>query len=307
MGGGRFDPGQWQDYATTTSYATKSAAQIYTQDVIFPDFDPRNMKNGIRESRDSNDNPSSTPIIVGLDVTGSMSHVLAAMAKQGLKTLMEEVYKRKPVADPHILCAAVGDAFTDRAPLQITQFEADIRIAEQLEKLYLEQGGGGNGSEGYSLLHYFAATHTATDSFAKRQKKGYLFTVGNDGPTPEMTREQAETIFGDKLETDLRGEEILTMASRQWEIFHLHLTEGMHIGDYDDGITGRWRKQLGERAIILTDHTKMAEVIISTIQVLEGADKQKVVASWDGTTSIVVQKAVQNLTARKSGKGIVTL
>ena len=304
MGSGRFDPQDWQTYATTKNYATKSAAQIYTHSNMFADFDPKNIKNGIRESVDSTDNPASTPVIVGLDVTGSMEAVLESMAKKGLKTLFEEIYKRKPVKDPHVLCAAIGDAFVDRCPLQVTQFEADLRIAEQLEKLYLERGGGGNGSEGYALLWYFAAKHTKVDSFDKRKKKGYLFTVGDDGPTPNVTRSQLEGFLGDKEAEDYTAEQLLTMVSKQWEVFHLMVTEG---GTHSQRVQNQWQKLLGERALLLTDHTKMGEVIVSTIQVLEGASAKDVTQTWDGSTSMVVGNAIKGLAQTQKNRGIVTL
>jgi hypothetical protein len=307
MGSGRFDADDWTRYSTSRGYdkPTTKAAHIYTSSSMFADFDPKNIKGGIRESRDSADNPNSTPIIVGLDVTGSMDHVLEAMAKVGLKTLFEEVYNRKPVQDPHVLCAAIGDAYCDTAPLQVTQFEADLRIAEQLEKLYLERGGGGNDSEGYSLLHYFATKHTACDAWEKRKKKGYLFTIGDDGPTPEVLAEHVKDVFGVAGER-MSCAQILTLASRQWEVFHLMVAEG---GTFSDTRCVRpWKKLLGERALTLKDHTKMAEVIVSTIQVIEGASSKEVVDSWNGDTSMVVHEAIHNLTAHNQGVGgVVTL
>jgi hypothetical protein len=233
-----------------------------------------------------------------------MEAVLEAMAKQGLKTLFEEIYKRKPVKDPHVLVAAIGDAFCDTAPLQVSQFEADLRIAEQLEKLYLERGGGGNGSEGYGLVHYFAAKHTKVDSFDKRKKKGYLFTIGDDGPTPEVTAEQLKGFIGDVEPEDYTAEQLLTMASKQWEIFHLMVAEG---GTHSARVEQQWKKLLGERALLLTDHTKMAEVIVSTIQVLEGASAKDVVKTWNGSTAITVKDAISGLANVKKNKGVVTL
>lgn len=306
MGSGRWDPTDWQKYSTSKSYSTKTVDQIYNTSGLDENLDPKSVK--IRESRDSDDNPDSTAIIVGLDVTGSMSSVLDAMAKTGLNTLVSEIYDRRPVSDPHVMCMGIGDAeMGDRAPLQVTQFEADIRIAEQLEKIYLERGGGGNGYESYALAWYFAATHTSTDCFEKRQKKGYLFTVGDEDPTPYLLKGDIERVCGDVVEADLKLHDILTMASRQWEIFHLVVEEGFNPQHRGDSIRQKWVDVLGERAIRLTDHTKMAEVIVSTIQVHEGADHNQVVDSWDGTTSLVVQEAVKSLKKGEKQSGVVTL
>lgn len=305
MGGGRWDPGDWQGYTSSQSYSTKSTQQIFSQRGMHPDLDPSGPK--IRESRDSDDNPNSTPLIVGLDVTGSMSAVLDAMARQGLNTTVTEVYDRKPITDPHILCAAIGDVHMhDRAPLQITQFEADIRIAKQLEQLWLEGGGGGNGTESYALLWYFAAHYVQTDAWDKRQKKGYLFTVGDEGPTPGLSREEVRTVFGMAPEADVNIDALLTEVSRRWEVFHVVVNTGVAAGN-PAGIKGDWNALLGERVLWLQDHTKLAETIVSAIQVVEGHDKDAVLKSWDGSTNLVVASALKDLTKAAAGGGVVRL
>ena len=141
MGSGRWSDSDWKSYTKVNNYASKSIDEIFTKRSISDDLNPFGK---IRESRDSADNPKSTAIVVGLDVTGSMGVVLDAMARKGLNTLVNEIYNRKPVCDPHVMCLGIGDVECDRAPIQATQFEADIRIAEQLEKMFLERGGGGN-------------------------------------------------------------------------------------------------------------------------------------------------------------------
>ena len=45
----------------------------------------------VRESRDSDLNPQSNAIIVGLDVTGSMGMIADALARKGLGTMVEEI------------------------------------------------------------------------------------------------------------------------------------------------------------------------------------------------------------------------
>lgn len=55
-------------------------------------------------------------------------------------------------------------------------------------------------------------------------------------------------------------------------------------------------KILGQRAMPISDCGKIAEVIVSTLQMMAGEDKDKIISSWDGSTSLVVSKAIQGLT-----------
>lgn len=309
MGGGRWDAGDWAKYSTSKSYATKSVGAIYTSKSIHADLNPNGVTT--RESRDSADNPNSTPLIVALDVTGSMSCVLDVVAKTGLNTLASEIYGRKPIVDPHLMVMGIGDvAAGDEAPLQVSQFEADLRIAQQLENIYLEQGGGGNDSESYALAWYFAGTHTATDSFEKRSKKGYLFTIGDEMPTPNLTAKEIERVLGYAPQTDFTGEQLLTMALRQWEVFHLIVEEGNFCRSRGKStVYEAWAKLLGQRALRLSDHTKLAEVIVSTLQICEGHHYSRVVDSWDGSTALVVKHALDslNVVSTEENTGIVKL
>lgn len=79
MGCGSWTPRDWDTYSKS-SIAGKSAAGIYTSRSVKPEFDPKGIP--MRESRDSDDHPNSNAIIIGLDVTGSMSDILEGVAKK---------------------------------------------------------------------------------------------------------------------------------------------------------------------------------------------------------------------------------
>src|SRR5713101_1766112 len=147
MGSGHFDASAYRAFSATTK--GKTTDDIYAARTINKNLDPKGVK--IRESRDSADNPQATPIIVAIDVTGSMGIIADVLAREGLGTLFNELIDRKPVTDPHLMFMAVGDANCDAAPLQVSQFEADNRIVEQLTQIFLEHGGGGNNFESYNL------------------------------------------------------------------------------------------------------------------------------------------------------------
>jgi len=139
--------------------------------------------------------------------------------------------------------------------------------------------------------------HTAIDCFEKRGKKGYLFTIGDECPTPKLYKDDIIKVLGTGPQSDLTCKELLSMVSRQYEVFHIMIEEGNYMRSAHDRVVNEWTNLLGQRAIKLSDHTKLAEVIVSTIQVMEGEDKSTVVSSWDGTTGLVVGSAINSLVA----------
>lgn len=290
MGAGTFDPGAYRAYTSTT--VGKTTDQVYAARGIHKNLDPLGVK--LRESRDSADNPQSTPIIVALDVTGSMGMIADVIAREGLGTLFTGILDRKPVPNPHVMFMGVGDANCDRAPLQVSQFEADNRIVEQLTQLYLEHGGGGNNFESYNLPWYFAAFHTVHDSMEKRGKRGYLFTVGDEEVPGPLTRAQIKQFLGDDVQADLTSSDLLELAQRSYDVFHIVIEEGSHARSHLGRVLDGWTCLLGQRVIRLADHKKLAETIVSAIEVAEGADAAASAAGW-GAGGRVVLDAVKHL------------
>lgn len=293
MGSSRWSSADWATYSTKT--ATKSSRDIFRSRDMDPDLDPKGV--AMRESRDSDENPNSTAIIVATDVTGSMGMLAENLVRKGLGTLFEEIYDRKPVPDPHIMAMAIGDVNCDRAPLQVSQFEADLRIADQLEKVFVEGGGGGNRFESYDLPMYFAAYHTSIDCFEKRGKKGYLFTLGDEECPAYTSAAGLKEFLGDGAEANIPIEEVVAAAEKMYNVYHIIVKEGSHCRWDFDGVKESWTKVLGQRAIVLEDYTKLAEVIVSIIEVNEGKDADEVAGSWSGDTSLVVANAVKDLKA----------
>lgn len=225
MGNGRFSSTDWDVFSSTTT-AGRSTREIFSAFSLHETLNPARARNLTREARDSASNPHSTPLIVGLDVTGSMHSIPDYMVRDGLPVLFKTIYERKPIPDPQIMFAGIGDVVCDRAPLQVSQFEADISIAQQLKNLYLEGGGGGNSSESYPLVWYFAGMHTSTDSFEKRKKKGYLFTIGDELAPDGITAEQIGRVMGVWPQQDFSTSDLLDIASRSWNVFHITIEEG---------------------------------------------------------------------------------
>lgn len=279
MGYGSYTSNDWAKLKRSRNITDSSTvSQLYTSREMKDIYNP--AKINIRESRDSEDNPLSTAIIIGLDVTGSMGYLSEEIAKNSLNKTMTEIYEKQPVTNPHIMFNAIGDSISDLAPLQATQFEADIRIAEQLLDVWFEGRGGGNGGESYNLTWYFASRHTDIDCFEKRKHKGFIFTIGDECCHQVLTKKEIARVFNDNCERDYSSEELFYEASKKYNIFHIVLKAGA----YNYQKSGEnWKKLIPGHVIELeTDNLiYLAEIFVSVMQFTEGMNKKDIVSQWN--------------------------
>lgn len=306
MGGKRFDQDDWKQYQST-HVAGKSQAQVFTARSLDPALDPAKIK--YRESCNSPANPNATGVIIASDITGSMGFIAHELIKTGIPTVANEIYKRKPIPDPHIMVMAIGDAKTDEAPCQISQFEAGAtELASQLRAVWLEGHGGGNNGESYSLAHLAAAMKTKLDC-TQAGRRGMLFTIGDEPVHDGVTREEAERVLGIKLERDLTAKECVALASRTYEIFHIVLkNEGYAADGGLPRVLETWKAILPERTILLDDYKALAQTIVSAIQVVAGETHEAVAGSWSGNTALVVANAIKDLAVRGgTARGVTRL
>ncbi len=251
--------------ARTSSLRHAHYAAATNPDEIFEQNRKREVHQGMdpkgvafREARDSEAHPNSYPIILALDVTGSMGKIPVHLIKSGLPHLMSELIKVIP--DATLMFVAIGDAEVDGVPLQVAQFESgDEELDGWLTKTFLEGGGGGNEGESYSLAWHFAANHTKTDQFEKRNEKGLLITIGDEPCLRTVYRGHLQRITGDTPQSDLPSSELLGDAQKMYNVHHLHMMEG----SAGERSLNYWTQLLGENCEQVRDHTKVADVIVN--------------------------------------------
>ncbi len=312
MGNSRFDATDWSNYSNS-NFSGKSTAQIFTATKMAKALDPLNIK--VREARDSAANPCSTPLILASDVTGSMGMIAHKLITDGVPTVAKEIYSRRPISDPQIMMMAIGDARGgwsnpegDQSPLQTTQFEADaLTLLEQAKSLHVEMGGNGNGGEGYSLAHYFASNRVVSDSWEKRRRKGYLFTIGDEPCHLDNKASELRRVFGGTFERDYTARELADAALRTFEVFSVVLVNEGYCRSSRKQVLDNWNQILPERVIQLEDLSMLAEAIVSTIQVVEGANKGAVAASWGDKNALVIANAIKDVASRSGQSGAMRL
>lgn len=263
MGNSRYDDADFSSFTTRTTKG-KSREEIFSHH-LDQYLDPHAIS--LRESRDSEANPNSTPIIVALDVTGSMGMIAEQMARQGLRELMNSLYENSPVSDPHLMFMAIGDVECDGSPLQVSQFEADVKIAEQLQKIYLEGGGGGNNCESYTLPWWFAVNKIDTDAWNKRKKKGYIFTIGDEMPNYNLSARKTKNKTGLEADEDIKTENLLEQVQEKWIPYHVMVAQGNYMqSNGKERVQKAWTDLLQERAILLEDKDQLSATILKAIR-----------------------------------------
>ena len=249
-----------------------------TVDAIHASLNPSKIKGGVRESRDSVAHPNSKAIAIFFDVTGSMGGIPRRLQTE-LPKLMALLLRKGYVVDPQILMGAIGDYHSDRAPLQVGQFESGIEMDDDITKIFLEGNGGGQNTESYQNAFYFLARKTSCDCFEKRGEKGYAFIIGDEHPYPSSSRAEIQGVFGDSVEADLTTEQLVREAQEKWEVFFI-LPRESNTARGDSTLERHWKEIVGgERVLLLDTAEAVCEVIGSTIGLIEGnTDQDKIVA-----------------------------
>lgn len=283
MGYGSYSASDWSKLRQSRQLSNNKAVnEVFKNTSINPKFDPKYI--GTRECFDSADHPNTTPIVVGLDVTGSMGYLAVEIATGALNELIMKLYSTGAVEDPALMCAAYGD-FRDNSPLQVTQFESDIRIAEQLLEIYFENGGSGQVVP--TCLWKFLADHTNIDAINKRMEKGFVFTIGDGAKIREdNVGDTIERVIGDSIPDDISREDVLAKVSEKFHAFHIVVDSRF---EEMPALAGHVMK------ISREDISVIPEIVISTIQLQKGMKLEQILEQWDEVSRPVVGKAVGQL------------
>lgn len=274
MGCGSWTSKSFTSYANSRGMGVSTSGAIlgnYSNQEIFksrsinPALSPVNI---MRECCDNDEHPNTVPVVLGLDVTGSMGDAAVEIAKK-LNVIMTKLYEK--VTDVEFMIMGIGDLSYDDCPIQISQFESDIRIAEQLDKLYFEFGGGGNGFESYTVAWYMGSRHTKLDCLS-RGKKGIIITIGDEQLNPYLPLRGRycglEDATGDKLQADIETKDLYEETSKKFNIYHLDVQHGRRWDE--DEIETSFKKYLKDdhfrRVSMDSIANEIVDIVVSEVE-----------------------------------------
>lgn len=224
----------------------------------------------MRECRDNDEHPNTMPVILALDVTGSMGGASVAVAKQ-LGQIMEDVFSNKDVPDVEFCVMAIGDLAYDTEPIQMGQFESDIRIAEQLDAIYFEGCGGGNKYESYTAAWYMGLNHCDLDCW-KRGQKGIIITLGDELPNPHLpirgNRKGLIDATGDSLQGNIETKDLLPEVREKFNVYHISVNDSQCSYKYNNrcgDVDKEWKALLGEDCYFVCGLNNLGKTISDII------------------------------------------
>ena len=181
---------------------------------------------------------STNPLIVAIDVTGSMAD------------WPFEIFDRLPLLyntlsqyrqDLEICFAAIGDAACDHWPLQVTPFANGFDLEQLLASLYGE-GGGGDAPESYGLFAHWVNTHV---QIPKLEEPPFLIVFGDVSMHPKTPKEQVAQYLGDSVGRDVDAIKAWQQVGKTWNTWFLRRPTGRQ----GDVVDRQWSQAIGAQKI----------------------------------------------------------
>ncbi|MHA1370336.1 MAG: hypothetical protein ACTSRA_11545 [Promethearchaeota archaeon] len=254
--------GSSYDYSTDDAVVKRSAKSYNIQ-----------LKREYKETRSAPPPPvgkvlvtkAKFPMVVAVDVTGSMREY-PRMIFEKLCILYGEVIYFLPETlkdNFEISFAAVGDAYSDNYPIQVTDFASGHDLDLNIMSLYPEGGGGGQQRETYELVAYYYARKCQLLENLSRPKPLFIF-IGDEAYYSKISRNHVMDYIGDNPRTDLISDSIFEELKQKFNVYILRIKYDEP--DSEMHIDLKWRKILGDNHVILMeDPRRIVDAIIGLV------------------------------------------
>lgn len=205
------------------------------------------------------------PLVVALDVTGSMREYPKMIFEKLCILYNEALFFLPPeIKDSfEISFCAIGDAYTDSYPLQVTDFAKAQELDTNIKMLFGEGGGGGQARETYELMAYYYTAHCKMPKASGNPRPMFIF-IGDEGYYGRVNRSQIQNLIGDNPETDLISMEIFDDLKTKFDVYMLRIP--YEEPPQEQQIMKLWLDALGkDRVIMLQDPKRVVDTILGLI------------------------------------------
>lgn len=211
---------------------------------------------------------SESPIVIACDVTGSMGDWPATIFSK--LPYLEHEGKEYLGQDMQISFCAIGDAFSDKYPLQVQPFVDGDKLEASLKKLVIEGGGGCTSQESYD---FSALYYSRNCKFPNAIKKPIFIFIGDEGLYSFIDKEKAENIVKVKFDDDddkkINIESVFKTLKSKFNVYIIrkpYNTNSNTPSEADTRIQNQWTELLGEDHVVsLPQADRVVDVIFGIL------------------------------------------
>jgi len=205
---------------------------------------------------------SMSPVVLALDVTGSMGD-WPLIIWDKLPMFYGQIMMNEYLDDPHMCFAPVGDAWSDKAPVQVTDFVVGMEMDDVLSQVFIEGGGGEGYCESYELMAFYFLKHC----HLKEGSKPLLFFTADEDFYSKVFPDQVKRVIGDQVETELDSISVMRALGMKFNVYVLRKSYAY----MDDKITKHWESALGPgRTLTLSNPKACVDTMLGIIAISGG-------------------------------------
>lgn len=275
--GGSYDPGPWKGFnfqsARKVHSVDNTAGRGYGSSV------GRSARSAARSVNIDDHVPASVstdskyPLVIACDGTGSMGN------------FPNTIFKKLPFLDRHgvddylpdaqISYCMIGDAGSDRYPLQVQDFCRGTDMQDALNNLIIEGNGGGNAKESYDLALLYYLRNCEMPSAIKP----VFIMICDEGLYPTVDPTWAEKYAKVNIEKGMLTSTLFEELSQKFSVYCIRKRYGEVKGDKLDGteavIQKQWEELVGaDRIAILNDPNRVVDVILGLLAYETGKEEE---------------------------------
>lgn len=255
---GDFNPGPWK------GFDFKSARAAYDVHV------GRSYDDAVKSKKSLDDlvpkyleTNCKSPLVIACDVTGSMKEWPVTIFE---KLPLLDLELKEYLEDPKISFAAIGDAYSDKYPLQVQKFSSGKDLVDRLKALIIEGNGGGQVQESYDL----AALYYARNIKMPKAIKPIFIFIGDEGLYEMVDKEQAEKWAKTTIEGKMTTKKAIDELKNKYSVYMVRklYDEGGEdrMTETDKKLQKQWESYLGaDHVVILPEARRVVDVILGII------------------------------------------
>ena len=262
--GDSYDPGPWKgfDYKSARATYDNDAGRGYTGTSGSRKSTASRTIDSLVPEKLTTD--ARSPLVVLVDGTGSMGEFPKVMFE---KLPLLDLGISDYLEDSEIAFSMIGDAGSDKYPLQVQPFKKGKELVTSLNSLIIEGGGGGNQQESYEL----GALYFARNVEMPKAVKPVLIYVCDEGIYPSVDKNWAEQYARVSIENSIKTKALFDELKNKYSVYCIrkHYNGGLD-GEQMTGsnlaIHKQWEEYLGsDKIAILNDPRRVVDVIFGLL------------------------------------------